>query len=140
MTPRPPVRLRCEYLAEPLGVDTLTPRISWLVESPTRGDFQKAFQVLVASARELLQGDIGDFWDTGMIDAEKTANVEYRGEALQSCTRYFWKVRWWNREGAASPWSEPASFVTGFLYEGDWKPKWIASREVREFRSKGTVL
>ncbi|TFG57914.1 MAG: alpha-L-rhamnosidase, partial [Candidatus Aminicenantes bacterium] len=140
MTPLPASRLRCEYLAEPLGVDTPTPRISWLVESPTRGDLQKAFKVLVASARELLQGDIGDFWDTGMIDAEKTASVEYRGEALQSCTRYFWKVRWWNREGAASPWSEPASFVTGFLYEGDWKPKWIASREVREFRSKGTVL
>ncbi|MCJ7486003.1 MAG: glycoside hydrolase family 78 protein [Candidatus Aminicenantes bacterium] len=140
MTPLPASRLRCEYLAEPLGVDTPTPRISWLAESPTRGDLQKAFKVLVASARELLQGDIGDFWDTGMIDAEKTASVEYRGEALQSCTRYFWKVRWWNREGAASPWSEPASFVTGFLYEGDWKPKWIASREVREFRSKGTVL
>jgi alpha-L-rhamnosidase len=96
-------------------VDTPVPRLSWLVESPTRGDFPKACHVLVSSARELLQSEIGDFWDTGMIEAEKTTNVEYRGEALQSCARYFWKVRWWGRDGAASPWSEPASFVTGFL-------------------------
>jgi alpha-L-rhamnosidase len=140
MTPRPPVRLRCEYLTEPLGVDSPTPRLSWRVESPVRGDLPKACHVLVSSARELLQSDIGDFWDTDMIDAEKTPALEYAGEALQSCGRYFWKVRWWNREGLASPWSEPASFVTGFLYEGDWKPKWIGARQVREFQSKGTVL
>ena len=30
--------------------------------------------------------------------------------------------------------------MTGCLYPGDWKPKWIGAREVREFRSKGTVL
>jgi alpha-L-rhamnosidase len=140
MTPRPPVRLRCEYLTAPLGVDTPTPRFSWLVESPARGDRQKACQVLVSSARELLQSDIGDFWDTGMIEAEKAPRLEYRGEALQSCAHYFWKVRWWDKEGIASAWSEPASFVTGFLYEGDWKPKWVGARQVREFRSKGTVL
>ena len=140
MTPRPPVRLRCEYLTEPLGVDTPTPRFSWLVKSPTRGDRPKTCHVLVSSAHDLLQSDIGDFWDTGMIDSEQTPSLEYRGEMLQSCARYFWKVRWWDREGAASPWSEPASFVTGFLYEGDWKPKWIGARQGREFRSKGTVL
>lgn len=140
MTPRPPVHLRCEYLPEPLGVDMPAPCLSWLVESPVRGDRPKACHVLVSSARELLQSDIGDFWDTGMIDAERTPGLEYAGEALQSCARYFWKVRWWDREGQASPWSEPASFVTGFINEGDWKPKWIGARQVREFRSKGTVL
>jgi alpha-L-rhamnosidase len=140
MTPSPPVRLRCEYLAEPLGVDTPTPRLSWLVESPARGEHPRAWQVFVSSARELLQSDIGDFWDTGMIDAAGAPRLEYAGEALQSCARYFWKVRWWDRLSQASPWSEPASFVTGFLYPGDWKPKWIGARHVTEFRSKGTVL
>jgi alpha-L-rhamnosidase len=140
MTPRPPIELRCEYLAEPLGVDTPAPRLSWLLESPVRGDRPKSFQVLVSSARELLRSDIGDFWDTGMVAAGEAPALLYAGEALQSCARYFWKVRWWDREGQASPWSEPASFVTGYLYEGDWKAKWIGARQVREFRSKGTVL
>lgn len=140
MTPSAPVRLRCEYLAEPLGVDTPTPRLSWLAESAVRGEHPKAWQVLVSSARELLQSDIGDFWDTGMIDAAGAPRLEYTGEALQSCARYFWKVRWWDRGGQGSPWSESASFVTGFLYPGDWKPKWIGARHITEFRSKGTVL
>ncbi len=140
MTPRPPGHLRCEFLTEPLGVDTASPRLGWLVESPVRGDRQTAFHVLVASATELLQSDIGDFWDTGMTEADDSTSLEYRGEALLSCARYFWKVRWWDREGRASPWSEPASFVTGFLDPSDWKPKWIGPRRFTEFRSKGTVL
>jgi alpha-L-rhamnosidase len=140
MTPLPPVRLRCEYLSEPLGVDTAAPLLSWHIESPVRGESPKTVQVLVSTAAELLRSDIGDFWDTGKVPPGLTPSLEYRGEALLSCARYFWKVRWWDREGAASGWSEPASFVTGFIHPGDWKPEWIAAREVREFRSKGTVL
>ena len=140
MPPLPPVRLRCEYLDHPLGVDRPAPLLSWHLESPARGEIPQAVQVLVASAAELLGNDIGDFWDPGRIDAPALPAVEYRGEPLLSCARYFWKVRWWDRQGAASPWSEPASFVTGFLYPGDWKAKWIGPREVKEFRSKGTVL
>ncbi len=140
MTPSPPFDLRCEYLKDPLGVDTPMPRFSWLVESPNRRDRQKAFQVVVSSALELLRNDIGDYWDSGKVERDQTALVEYQGEMPLSCTRYFWKIRWWNGEDAPSPWSEPASFVTGFLNEGEWKPKWISARYVQEFRSKGNVL
>jgi alpha-L-rhamnosidase len=140
MTPQAPVRLRCEHLSEPLGVDTAAPRLSWSLESPRRGDLQTAFQVLVSSAPDLLASDIGDLWDTGKIQEDRRSDLEYGGEPLSSCARYHWKVRWWDRDGAASPWSEPASFVTGFLREEDWKPKWITAREIREFRTKGTVL
>ena len=140
MPPSPPARLRCEYLAEPLGVDTPSPRLSWTVESPVRGDRSKAFHVLVSSSPGLLRGDIGDFLDTGLTEADGASSLEYRGESLLSCARYFWKVRWRDRQGRVSAWSEPGSFVTGFLNPGDWKPKWIAARNVTEFRSKGTVL
>ena len=140
MTPQPPVRLRCEYLSEPLGIETSAPRFSWLVESPVRGDRRSAYHLLVSSAPELLRGDIGDFWDTGRVDVDQAPVVEYVGEALLSCARYHWKVRWWDGQSRPSPWSEPASFVTGFLHPGDWKPKWIAAPQVTEFRSKGTVL
>jgi len=136
----PPVRLRCEYLDEPSGIDTAAPRLSWHIESAVRGQSPKSVQVLVSSAAEPLRNDIGDLWDTGRIEAPALPCLDYQGEALSSCARALWKVRWWDGEGAASPWSEPASFVTGFLYPGDWKPKWIGAREVREFRSKGTVL
>ncbi len=139
-TPLPPVRLRCEYLAEPVGVDSVFPRLSWVVESPLRGEHPRAFQVLVSSAPELLRRDIGDLWDTGRAEAGSSVSLEYGGEPLSSCARYVWKVRWWDREDRVSAWSETASFVTGFLYPGDWKAKWIGPRRVTEFRSKGTVL
>ncbi len=140
MPPLAPVRLRCEYLDRPLGVDVPAPRLSWHLESSARGERPQAIQLLLASAAELLGNEIGDFWDPGRITAPALPAVEYGGEPLLSCSRYFWKVRWWDRQGEASPWSEPSSFVTGFLYPGDWKAKWIGAREVREFRSKGTVL
>lgn len=137
---RPPDRLRCEYLGEPLGVDTAAPRLAWLVESPDRGDRPTAWQVLVASSPQLLALDQGDLWDTGRTEAAGMPSVEYAGRPLPSSSRCFWKVRWWDGQDRPSPWSEQASFVTGFLYPGDWRPKWITARQVSEFRSRGTVL
>jgi alpha-L-rhamnosidase len=140
MTPLAPVDLRCESLADPLGIDAPKPRLSWLPASPERGQGQTGYAVLVSSARELSDKGIGDFWDSGEVDGERPFQVEYRGDPLLSCTRYFWRVRWRDRSGDWSPWSEVASFVTGFLYEGDWKPKWIARKSVREFMSRGNVV
>ena len=30
--------LRCEYLADPLGIDVAKPRLSWVIESAQRGE------------------------------------------------------------------------------------------------------
>ena len=106
MPPAPPYRLRCERLDEPVGVDTASPRLSWLVAGQARGDRPTAWQVLVSSAPELLAGGMGDLWDSGRIDADAPPGVEYGGEPLRSCARCHWKVRWWDREGRESPWSE----------------------------------
>ncbi|MHC4741715.1 MAG: glycoside hydrolase family 78 protein, partial [Planctomycetota bacterium] len=31
-------RLRCEYQGQPLGIDHPAPRLSWILESPVRGE------------------------------------------------------------------------------------------------------
>ena len=140
MPPLPPVDLRCESLLEPLGVDVPRPRFSWLHVSPDRDEHQTGFSILVSSARELCQREIGDFWESGPLEGDRSFHVEYQGDPFLSCTRYFWRVRWRDKSGAESPWSEIASFVTGFVQEGDWKARWISARNIREFRSKGNVL
>jgi alpha-L-rhamnosidase len=132
--------LRCESLSEPLGVDSPRPRFSWLLVGPDRDERQTGYSVLVSSALELCQKEIGDFWESGPLDGERSFNVEYQGEPLQSCTRYYWRVRWRDKSGAESPWSDIASFVTGFLYEGDWKARWISAKTIREFKSRGNVV
>ena len=140
MTPLPPVDLRCESLVEPLGVDAPKPRFSWLHVSPGRDERQTGFSILVCSARELCEKGIGDFWESGPLEGDRSFLVEYQGDPLLSCTRYFWRVRWRDKSGEESPWSEIASFVTGFLYEGDWKARWVGARNIPEFKSKGNVL
>ena len=43
------VRLRCEYLENPLGIDTLHPLLSWALESSARGERQTAFRIVVTA-------------------------------------------------------------------------------------------
>ncbi|MGA2501020.1 MAG: hypothetical protein ABSH20_25060 [Tepidisphaeraceae bacterium] len=35
-----PTNLRCEYRADPLGIDVENPRLNWLIESARRGELQ----------------------------------------------------------------------------------------------------
>lgn len=44
-----PTRLRCEYHADPLGINTASPRLSWIVESGQQGQAQTVYRLLVAT-------------------------------------------------------------------------------------------
>lgn len=122
--------LRCEYMANPLGVDKTTPRLSWQIVSSKRGDLQSAYQVLVSSSRELLEKDQGDIWNTGKTVSDQSVQVLYNGKALLSESTYFWKVRVWDMEGKISFWSEPARWSMGLLKPADWaNALWIAYKD-----------
>lgn len=117
--------LRCEYLTNPLGIDEVAPRLSWVVESPERGERQSAYQILVASSPELLAAGQGDLWDSGKVSSDATAQIVYGGEALTSRQGCYWKVRSWNQDGIVSAWSDAASWTIGLLQTSDWTAKWI---------------
>ena len=85
--------LRCEYLSAPLGIDVVKPRLSWVMESPLRGEKQTAYRVLVASSAELLKKDRGDLWDSGKVVSDQSIQVEYAGKTLESRMRCYWKFR-----------------------------------------------
>ena len=58
--------LRCESLTNPLGIDVVKPRLSWVIESDRRGECQTAYQMLVASSsKERLKKDKGDCGTAG---------------------------------------------------------------------------
>ena len=50
-----PDNLRCEYLVNPLGIDVVNPRLSWVLESDQRGEKQTAYRVLVSSSNKKLE-------------------------------------------------------------------------------------
>ncbi len=64
-------------------------------------------------------------WDTGRTASADTIQVEYKGTPLSSDTDYYWRVRYWDANGAMSAWSEAATFSTGLLDPSDWKAQWI---------------
>jgi alpha-L-rhamnosidase len=107
-----------------LGTDETQPRLSWQVESKSRGEKQTAFQILVASSPKLLQQDKGDLWDTGKLAGDETIGTVYAGTPLVSQEYCYWKVCVWDRDGHAI-WSHPAKWSMGLLKPEDWQAGWI---------------
>ncbi len=123
-----PIDLRCEYRENPLGIDTLEPRMSWIlgVTNPSaRGQVQTAYQIFAASSKERLLSGQGDLWDTGKVESSQSIQLSYNGKPLASRSQVWWKVRVWDKAGEPSSWSEPAFWSMGLLKAEDWKAKWI---------------
>ena len=137
-----PTNLKCEYLTDPMGIDVRQPRFSWVLQHSERGQKQSAYQVLVASKPELLDENKGDLWDGGKVASDESVHVVYAGKPLESGRSYLWKVRTWDAQGNASPYSLPARFDTGLLDPGDWKGEWIsgAGQLRKEFEVSGKAV
>ena len=132
-----PLELRCEYRANPCGLDAPAPRLSWIVSSDRRRERQSAYQVLVASSAELLTAEQGDLWDSGKVTSDRTAQIVYAGKPLVSRMLCYWKVRIWDRNGQASSWSPAAFWGMGLLGKTDWQAQWIGSEEGRVAPPRG---
>jgi hypothetical protein len=117
--------LRCEYRENPIGIDTISPRFSWVLNSDQQAESQTAYQILVATTADLLGKDTGDLWDTGKVKSTDAIQIPYAGKALVSGERYFWKVRVWDKNDSPSDWTEPATWTMGLLTPGDWRAQWI---------------
>ena len=74
--------LRCEFLVDPQGIDVATPRLGWTIDSDLRGDAQTAYQVLVASAPQMLDRGVGDLWNSGKVESSESTQVSYLGQPL----------------------------------------------------------
>ena len=120
--------LRCEYLNNPLGIDTTIPRLNWQIQSDKRGISQSAYQVLVASTKKNLAQNIGNLWNSGKIKSDQSIQVEYAGSPLASGQDCFWKVRVWDQDGRVSAWSKPAAWSVGLLNRHDWQAHWIGQQ------------
>ena len=117
--------LRCEHLANPLGVDAWPPRLSWIISSRDNNVLQTACQILVASSEAKLQPGAADLWDSGKMATNASILVPYEGRPLAARAQYFWKVRVWDNSGQVSDWSRSARWTMGMLHPEDWHARWI---------------
>jgi len=131
--PQAPSELRVEYLANPMGVDVQKPRFSWILGHTARGQAQSALEILVSTQAGV---ETGDMWASGKINSSDSTQVAYGGNPLSGGSTCYWKVRYWDKDGQASPYSQVARFDTGLFSRTDWKGKWVSGKnQVRtEFR------
>ncbi len=101
------IRLRTEYLKNPIGIDILTPRLMWNCEGGVK---QTAYQIRCQN------------WDSGKVDSS-SMQAAYP-HALKSRERVAWQVRLWDENDVPGDWAE-AVFEMGLLSAADWKASWI---------------
>ncbi|MGD9497691.1 MAG: putative glycoside hydrolase [Armatimonadota bacterium] len=99
--------LRCEWVAGNPAVHDPYPELYW------ETDGQQACQVQVARTEADLPAERNLQWDSGRLDS-RLPIVEYAGPALENRVTYFWRVRLWDADGTAGPWSETQRFTTAF--------------------------
>jgi len=130
--------LLCEYISEPLGIDTETPRFSWRVQNDCRNNYQTAYQILVSSVKENLTKNKGDMWDSGKIKSSQSVNIKYNGGKLKSDKTYYWKVKIWDSSYNQSIYSSISKFETGLLNQEDWKGEWLTTS--RQFDTRVPIF
>ena len=107
------IRLRTEYLNNPMGIDIPVPRLMWNVSD---GKKQTAVEIRYAVGEEKPR----------RVGPLRTDEMFFDfPEKLYSRERVNWQVRLTDENGIAGPWSEEAFFEMGLLEETDWSARWI---------------
>ncbi len=120
-----PENLKCEYLKNPIGLDTKNPRFAWQIVSKDYEIIQQSYQIIVGvDSAKVLKGN-GNIWDSGEVHSSPIL-VVYKGDKLRPFTRYFWKVKVQLGDGEWSNYSKIASFETGMMNQKNWKGNWIS--------------
>lgn len=135
-----PSHLKCEFLSEPLGIDTAPPRLSWQIDDARTGAKQTAYRIQAATSQKKLEAGEADLWDSGVVASEQSHLVAYAGKPPTSRQRIFWRVKTWDENGLASGWSAPTWFEEALSNSGDWKASWITAPEFDPVQDATTAL
>lgn len=110
------IRLKTEFLYNPIGIDVKIPRMQWNCEDGIR---QSAYQVIAKDETGKILMDTGKQSSCRM-------QVAWKGRKLESKIRVIWQVKLWDENNLAGEWSETAFFEMGLLEKEDWVSKWIS--------------
>jgi alpha-L-rhamnosidase len=124
--------IKCNGMVNPEGTGK-SPRFSWIIESASRSQEQKAYQLIISSDKKNAGKNNGDIWNSGKTISRSSAWISYTGPQLQPATKYFWKVRVWDKNDKPSQWSATNEFLTGLFEKKDWNgANWIGYEDISD--------
>ncbi|MEN8194215.1 MAG: family 78 glycoside hydrolase catalytic domain [Bacteroidota bacterium] len=127
------INLKCEYMVNPIGLDTQVPRLTWKLLDKRKGISQSAYQIIVGPELSDVKNGNGNIWDSGKINSDKML-VLYKGKKLKPFIKYYWAVRIWDENDELSELSEVASFATGMMVNKNWQADWISDSEDKHLK------
>jgi len=116
--------LKCEGFSCPLGLSETRPRLSWRLETTREGARQVAYRVRASSSQAGF--DVPELWDSGRVESQQTAFIDYGGAPLYSRERIYWQVEVEDETGASVT-SKPSWFETGLFDKSDWQAQLISA-------------
>ena len=108
------IRLKTEFLTNPIGTDIQNPRLMWNCEGGTK---QTAYRIVAKTDEQIV-------WDSGKVVSE-SMHADYPND-LASRQRVEWNVTLWDENDSEGESSETAFFETGLLSASDFRAKWIS--------------
>ena len=82
--------LKCSNMENPEGIDA--PLLSWKIKSSQLGLYQTAWEIEIASSKDLLEKGEADIWKSGKKLSEKQFGIQPESNFAEGDT-YFWRVR-----------------------------------------------
>jgi alpha-L-rhamnosidase len=134
-----PTALTVDHRADPIGIDTPAPHLSWQHAIDARNWRQSAYQILVATDPSLLRDGSADVWDSGRQESDRSHGLSYAGPSLESGRRYHWTVRTWDNAGTPSSFAPASFWEMGLLQSADWQARWIAGSDAEAQADRAAV-
>lgn len=127
-----PVKLKCEYLENPIGIDTPSPRLSWSLDDNRQNARQSSYRIIVGTDSLEVIGSKGNVWDTGEVSSDNIL-ITYTGKELNPFTKYYWKVITGDKDNQHLS-SSVQSFETGMMNMNNWQGAWISDRKDIDYK------
>lgn len=110
--------LKIEYQNNPVGIDVLVPRFSWIILSNENGIFQTHYKIIIEIDNEIV-------WDSKKIESDQSILIPYEGLKLKKQSIYNVTVEIWTNKGETA--KIEGVFETGLLNYENVTAKMITS-------------
>lgn len=121
----------CEYLTNPVGLDTPAPRFSWSCATAVGASGQTGYRIKVAKTAADLAAPRSLVWDSGHVVSAASVNIPYGGDRLETGNTYFYAVTLVLDNGDTM--ESPVQTFTMGLADGEpWRAMWIGGPAVEK--------